>query len=237
VRPRDAATLVIIDSSGTKAPRILFGTRRPDLRFAPGKVVFPGGRVDPSDRRLPLGGEMPEGETAKLLDRMKGRPSLGRARALALAAVRETFEETGIVIGAPLRPGEGRDKAAPAWDAFLDRGFAPRISSLRLLARAVTPPGRPRRFDARFFVVSASEITARLEPTEDELDHLEWATIADARNLDLHGMTRAVLDDIADRLDSRGRIRPDGQAYFYFQDRNRFRREIIQRSAFVRLTT
>jgi 8-oxo-dGTP pyrophosphatase MutT (NUDIX family) len=237
VRPRDAGTLVIVDPSGPKGPRILLGKRRADLRFAPGKVVFPGGRVDPSDRRLPLGGELCEAETAMLLDRMKGRPSAGRARALALAAVRETFEETGLVIGAPLRKGEGKDRAAPAWDAFIESGYAPRIAGLRLLARAVTPPGRPRRFDARFFVVSASEIAARLEPTEAELDHLEWATIAQARHLELHGMTRAVLDDLADWLDARGRLAANGEAYFYFQNRNRLCREIIQRPTFARLTT
>ncbi len=226
MRPRDAGTLIIIDSSA-RHPRILFGQRRADMRFAPGKYVFPGGSVDPADKRLRLGDELNDAETGKLLFAMKGRPSRARARALALAAVRETFEETGLVFGTALPADVTSDPTAPAWDAFLAHGLAPRIADLRLLARAITPPGRPRRFDARFFVVDAESIAARVDAVDAEFDRLAWATLDEARALELHGMTRAVLDDLADRIDDRGRLREGGPVPFYFQVRNIFRRVLI----------
>ena len=98
LKPRDAATLIIIDSEGS-APKILLGKRRPDLKFMPGKYVFPGGRMDADDKTIAAARELRQGEAAKLLIDMKGRPSAARARGLALTAVRETFEEAGLIIG------------------------------------------------------------------------------------------------------------------------------------------
>ncbi|MBS0242831.1 MAG: NUDIX hydrolase, partial [Proteobacteria bacterium] len=103
LRPRDAATLILVDR--TRAlPRVLLGRRRADLKFMAGKFVFPGGRVDKTDRFVPAASELADHETQKLLVDMKGGGSASRARALALAAVRETYEEAGVIVGAPL-PG------------------------------------------------------------------------------------------------------------------------------------
>ena len=97
LRPRDAATLIIIDNSGD-APRVLMGKRHPGHKFMPGKYVFPGGRVEPEDRRMATAGALDPHVEAKLNVRVP-RPSPAFARAIALAAIRETFEETGVVIG------------------------------------------------------------------------------------------------------------------------------------------
>ncbi|MCB1550196.1 MAG: NUDIX hydrolase, partial [Hyphomicrobiaceae bacterium] len=84
LKPRDAATLIIVDSSSSE-PRILFGKRRLDQKFMPGKYVFPGGRVDTCDRFATATDDLTSLDTEKLLVGMKGRVSQTRARALALA--------------------------------------------------------------------------------------------------------------------------------------------------------
>lgn len=195
-RPRDAGSLVIVETA-TGVPRILFGRRRPDLKFAPGKYVFPGGRVDAADARLKIAEALPEIEMAKLLADMKGRPSRARARALALAAIRETFEETGLVIGKPA----GADPTTRAgWQAFYATGFAPSLAGLTMMARAITPKASPRRFDARFFMVAAEAIAHRVDERDHEFGELVWATFPEARALELHSMTRAIVDDVEDLL-------------------------------------
>lgn len=98
LKPRDAATLVILDRTGA-APRVLMGKRRDDLVFMAGKYVFPGGRVDPTDRQVPMSSDLRPQEAAKLQVQMRGKPTKVRARSLALAAIREAFEEAGLLIG------------------------------------------------------------------------------------------------------------------------------------------
>ena len=138
LRPRDAATLIIVDQSSGE-PRVLLGRRRIDMAFMPGRYVFPGGRVDPADRHVAVEQDLEPGDLKKLLVAMKGTASEARARALALAAVRETFEEAGLLIGAPLR-ASGRAQG---------RGVAGR-SSPRLPAGAGAPDVlRPRHHAAR----------------------------------------------------------------------------------------
>ena len=131
------------------------------------------------------------------------RPSPGFARALALAAIRETFEETGLAIGvadhgAPMNPPPG------AWTRFAATGVHPALDAIDFLARAITPPGRPRRFDARFLIVDARFIAGRVDGavhSEAELVELVWTPLNEARKLDLPGITHAALDDLAQALD------------------------------------
>jgi 8-oxo-dGTP pyrophosphatase MutT (NUDIX family) len=188
LRPRDAATLVIIDRSG-RAPRILMGRRRADLAFMPNKFVFPGGRVDAGDGVAPSLDELPAIETTRLMRAMLGRPSARRARALAIAAVRETLEETGIVIG------------ACAANADETPQFRPQLAGLAYFARAITPPGRPRRYDTRFFSVDARAISAQGQQCDDELSGLDWFTLADINTLDLPGITRRIIADVSLLID------------------------------------
>src|SRR5499427_2919820 len=115
LRPRDAATLIIVDAASGE-PRVLLGRRREDLAFMPGRYVFPGGRVDPADRQIAVEHDLAPGNIENLMIAMKGSRSPARARALALAAVRETFEEAGILIGAPIAPGSL--PKAGAWQKF-----------------------------------------------------------------------------------------------------------------------
>lgn len=224
LRPRDAATLIIVDRAG-HAPRVLLGKRRMDMKFMPGKYVFPGGRVDRADRFATSGGDLDAIEIEKLLLDMKGTPSPVRARALALAAVRETFEEAGLVIGAPIN-GSALPKDA-SWRRFHETGYTPLLTPLTYFARAITPPGRTRRFDTRFFCVDAAAIAHRTDAPEEELSGLVWMTIEEARSLDLPPITRVILEDLTDRLKS-GELHDARAPVPYYHNRNgSFRRELL----------
>lgn len=225
LKPRDAATLVIVENAGSE-PRILMGRRRADLVFMPGKYVFPGGRVDAGDRSAPSADALSASEERRLLAGMKGAPHPDRARALALTAIRETFEEAGLLIGAPTGVSTGPRRTAPAWQPFLDHGLSPRIGPLRFFARAITPPGRLRRYDTRFFSVEATEIAHRTTPPDSELNSLDWFTLDEARTLDLPSITRAVMEDLADRLAAGPTSAALPVPFYYFRNGS-FRRELI----------
>ena len=178
----------------------------------PGKYVFPGGRVEPEDRRMCAAGALDAHVEAKLNLRVP-RPSPGFARAIALAAIRETFEETGLAIGV----GDyGAPQGAPpgAWTRFAATGVYPALDDIDFLGRAITPPGRPRRFDARFLVVDSSAIAARVEGVvhpDAELVALVWTPLDRARQLNLPNITHLALEDLAEALSSgldRRRPRP-----------------------------
>jgi 8-oxo-dGTP pyrophosphatase MutT (NUDIX family) len=225
LRPRDAATLIIIDRSGPH-PLILMGKRRMEQVFMPGKYVFPGGRVDKTDRMVPVADDLSPADTAKLLLAMKGGVSRSRARALAIAAIRETFEEAGIVIGARPAATPATAARAPAgWGEFLAHGYLPNLQPLTFFARAITPPGRPRRYDTRFFYMDATAITHRTETTDGELSGLHWLSFTDARDLDLPSITRVVLEDLAAGL-QRGDLQTPGVHIPFYHFRNgSFRRD------------
>jgi 8-oxo-dGTP pyrophosphatase MutT (NUDIX family) len=199
VRPRDAATLIIIDRSGS-APKVLLGKRHHAHKFMPGKFVFPGGRLEPNDRLMPVATPL-NPFTEQYLMRNVKRPSTARAKAFALAAIRETFEETGLILGAPL----GGVASAPdgPWADFAKAGFYPDLSSLHFVARAITPSRRPRRFDTRFFAVDASTIAHKVDNVihpDAELVELVWMPISEARSLDMPTITGVVLQELEARV-------------------------------------
>lgn len=219
-RPRDAATLIVLRRT-SDGFRFLMGRRSDAHVFMPGMAVFPGGAVDREDRRGRLAGDLHPEVSAKLLKDMKGRTSLTRARAIAVAGLRETFEETGLIIGVP-----GSDDRPPA-SIFERHGFVPDLSGLRLVARAITPPGRSRRFDARFFAVFDDAVAARVERAEDELLELGWYGFEGAADLPLPRITRLVLDELRDRLASDPELNPGGAVPFYYFQRGRPVRETL----------
>jgi 8-oxo-dGTP pyrophosphatase MutT (NUDIX family) len=225
MRPKDAATMIIVDTAQGE-PRMLFGKRRMDQKFMPGKYVFPGGRLDPEDGKLPLVDDFAPTELRKLLKEMRGGASRRRARALALTAVRETFEETGLLVGAKgVRPD---GPALAKWDAFLANGVVPRLAQMTLLARAITPPGRTRRFDTRFFCVPASAIVGKVEECDGEFDELRWLSFEETKGFDLPNITRAILGDLQDRLKT-GPLEPSSAPFpFYYMKNGTFRRDMLE---------
>jgi len=115
---------------------------------------------------------------------------------IARAAVRELWEETGLLLGLP-DPAAPTFAVPPSWQGFYARGLVPNLGALRFVFRAVTPPGRPRRFDARFFLVDAHELAGdSLDASGEELAHLQWLTLAAARALPLPFITEVVLSEV-----------------------------------------
>jgi 8-oxo-dGTP pyrophosphatase MutT (NUDIX family) len=199
MRPRDASTMIIIDRA-TSAPQVLLGRRHHGHKFMPGKFVFPGGRVEPLDHRMSSVSSVEPRVEARLLKGVR-RPSRSRARGLMLAAIRETFEETGLVLGVK-SPEPVRSPGGP-WDAFAQAGVAPDLGAVHFVARAITPPGRTKRFDTRFFAIDARAIAARHDGVvgpDTELTELVWLPIAEASRLDMPAITTAVLEELTARI-------------------------------------
>jgi len=199
LRPKDAATIILIDRSSAD-PKVLMGRRHAGHKFMPDKFVFPGGRVEARDRYVPVAGQLDPQVEARLMQRLR-RPSRIRARVLAVAAIREAFEETGLLLGTKVASAPKFPDGC--WSAFAEAGVQPSLDELHFVARAITPPGRPRRFDTRFFAADARCIAHRVEGIigpDAELVELTWVPIAAAKALDLPTITHVVLVDLEARI-------------------------------------
>lgn len=191
---RNAATVIVLRDRMT-APRILMGQRGAKAAFMPNKFVFPGGAVDVADADVPLGAPLPAMCHARLAE--DADPAL--THAIGVAAIRELWEETGLILG---KPGSWQTHPPGDWARFADTGHTPDASALQFVFRALTPPGRPRRFDARFFLVDADAIATDLDDfanAEDELSHLQWVPLTEARSFDMPFITEVVLAEIEAR--------------------------------------
>lgn len=215
---RDAATVVVVRDS-REGPAVLVGRRGAGAAFMPSKVVFPGGAVDAGDHAVALAAPLAPRSAARLA--VEAPPGL--APALAAAAIRELWEETGQRLAVA---GDWPDPPA-AWAGFAMGGHRPSAAPLTLIFRAVTPPGRPRRFDARFFLVDAAALAGDPDGfagASGELAGLAWVPIARARALDLPFITEVVLAEVAHAL-RRGGPPPEGVPFFDNRDgRSEFRR-------------
>lgn len=213
VEIRDAACVVVIDDARPD-PRLLMGRRHADQVFLPDKWVFPGGRVDDADRAL-----------ARSFDtHYLPRDLVAEIRPFALAAVRELYEEAGMLIGAEAASHLRDD----LWPSFSTAGYAPAPVHLSPLARAITPPGRVRRYDTWFFTASRSKIANAQSTPDGELLDLDWFTLDEARKLDLPNITRLVLDDVSQRLECANRGDFTGlDLPFYFEDACGFQRTLV----------
>jgi 8-oxo-dGTP pyrophosphatase MutT (NUDIX family) len=222
--PRDAATLMLIDRSGP-TPKVLLGRRHAGHKFMPGKFVFPGGRIEALDRDMTTVSELHPDMHAKLLERVAA-PTPQLPRALALAALRETAEETGLLLGVkrdapPATPGE-------IWTEFAKAKVHPDLGQIHFIARAITPPRRPRRFDTRFFTADASSVAHSIEGVvgpDSELVELTWVAIEKAAHLDMPTITGIVLEELLARVEAGMDHRLP--VPFYFMQDERFHRELL----------
>jgi len=221
-RPRDAATLILIDRSGGEQ-LVLMGRRHRRHKFMPGHFVFPGGRTDPADGRIAVADGLHPADEARLIG-ASSRATAVRARAIALSAVRETYEEAGLLIGrkAPF------STRSPHWQGFVTHGVCPTLEGLRFIARAITPPGRVRRFDTRFFAVWRDQVAVELGqcPT-DELEEIAWVPIREALQLEIPTITRTILDDLTKRLAADPELSPGHPVPFYFVRGKRVQRTLL----------
>jgi 8-oxo-dGTP pyrophosphatase MutT (NUDIX family) len=199
LKPRDSATLILIDRKHA-VPKVLLGRRHTRHRFMPGKFVFPGGRIEPTDRLMTTFAPLQGQYVTRLMRRVR-RPSAAKAAGYALAAVRETYEETGLMLG--VRCDRPIESPSTEWEAFAKAGILPDLNAVHFIARAITPPKRPLRFDSRFFAADVTAIGHRIDGVvgpEAELVELVWLPINEARSLDMPGITAVVLEELQDRI-------------------------------------
>jgi 8-oxo-dGTP pyrophosphatase MutT (NUDIX family) len=193
--PRDAATIILLREGPGVEAYLLRRTRA--LDFAPGACVFPGGSVDERDADPRIGWAGPS--AADVADRLG--TSEEQARALVCAAVRETFEESGVLLAGPSPTALVDDSAALAADRHLllegVTSFGEILGRLGLMLRAdlltpwarwVTPEASPRRFDTWFFAAALpSGQTAALAAPAEQTDRAEHAGHPDAGARPDHG--------------------------------------------------
>ncbi len=221
LRPRDSATLILIDRTES-VPKVLLGRRHESHKFLPGKFVFPGGRVELTDRLMPTAAPLHVRDTERLMLGVQ-RPSKVKAAGYALAAIRETYEETGLMLGA--RAAEVVAPAGP-WQAFAEAGIIPDLSAVHFVGRAITPPGRPRRFDSRFFAADMTAVAHSADGfvgPDAELVELVWLPITEARRLDMPTITAVTLEELQERIATG--MSHDHPVPFYRMRHNRFERE------------
>ncbi len=192
---RDASTVIVVRDAHT-VPRVLMGQRGAKAAFMPNKFVFPGGAVDAADCDIPLAEPLP----APCQRQLAEESATDLSHPLAVAAIRELWEETGQILG---RPGGWKGEVPADWATFADAGHLPSAEGLRFVFRAITPPGRPRRFDARFFLADADALMSDpddFDAASDELSHLQWIALKDVRGFELPFITEVVLAEVAARL-------------------------------------
>ncbi len=188
---RDAATVILMRDA-TTTPRVLMGQRGAKAAFMPNKFVFPGGAIDADDAQVAL----QTGLNATCSERLCQQADPALAPALIAGAIREIWEETGLLLG---EKGDWPGPAPPDWKTFSETGHRPSAEGFRFVFRAITPPGRPRRFDARFFLVDADRIKSDLDDfsrAEDELSLLQWIPLTQARQFNLPFITEVVLAEV-----------------------------------------
>lgn len=185
--PRDAASLVVLKGSRTN-PSVLLGRRRQDAKFVPGVYVFPGGRLDRADYRHGNAYRARADVLAKLRRHCRHER---KASALIWTAIRETWEETGLLIG---QPGHiNGAKHSELHEAYHDAGFKPDLQRISYVARAITPARSPIRFNTRFFLAHGSDTVGELHSSSELVD-IGWKPVKEAiHELDLMGVTKFAL--------------------------------------------
>ena len=211
VRPRDAATLIVV-RPGESGPQCLMGRRHTDSEFMPGYYVFPGGAMERADRAAVPASPLD-------LTHLAAMGVGGNARtavALGVAAVRETFEETGIMVA---DPGDVGNAPGTTFDEMRRRGIAPALGRLVYLGRAITPTDSPIRFHARFFLARLAPGPAELGG-DDELDNLSWVPLGEVASLPTINITRFMVGFAAGVLE-RAPTLPAGRPVFFSRGRRR----------------
>lgn len=181
VEPVDAATLILL-----RGDQVLMGLRSKKHIFMPNVYVFPGGRTDEDDQQLRSARRL----APVNIERMGLSVGAERAEAIGLTAIRETYEETGLIVG---HRADSVEVNNAGWKNFYQNGFEPALDQLNYFARAITPVGSPRRFDARFFLADASIAKGELLSNGELLD-LQWIDLQNASELKLPTVTALVLE-------------------------------------------
>ena len=192
VVPLRVAATVILFRQKIGSTYVLMGQRGNKAAFMPSKYVFPGGAVDEDDSNV----ELFKSIDKKGIDLLHQYSEKKIAKELSVAAIRELWEEAGLRLCAKV---DAVGKVSPGWEDFCSDCYSPDASNLEYVFRAITPPGRPRRFDARFFICRAENVYGSLDDfssASTELSHLQWIDIDNVKSLNLPFITEVVLNEV-----------------------------------------
>jgi 8-oxo-dGTP pyrophosphatase MutT (NUDIX family) len=200
IRPRDAASLILVQEAGEGGADdccVLMGRRAARHAFLPHFYVFPGGRLDATDYRVPVSSDIAADVADQVAISCPDARSVAKPRALAVAAARETHEETGLLLGTMDDDGTYRPELAP----------------LEYVGRAITPPASPIRFHARFFTCAAELAQGDLKGSGELLD-LAWRPIREALTMPIADVTEFMLEEVV-RLRRQSAIRVGAPLFSY----------------------
>ena len=201
--PRTAASLILVRGEADNLS-VLMGRRHATARFMPGVYVFPGGAVDDDDNKVtPASGLDP-----KITDSLKVAGNHQRAHALAIAAVRETYEETGLMLGAPGNVGAAQ---SDSWISWRQQSIAPDLLRLGLVGRAITPKRFPIRFNARFFIASGESLYGEIR-SNGELEAIGWKPVSELAHLPMPDVQAFMIKQV--QLTLQGRLTRSGTPLF-----------------------
>ena len=191
-RPRNAASLVLLKRSG-KDVQVLLGKRSDKTRFMPGAWVFPGGVVDKADYTISINTSL----NKNIIKKLAVSNNIGTANALAIASIRETVEETGLILGK-----KSKNVSTVSFEednngiAIMSKlGLEPDLTKLFYLGRAITPTFSPIRFHARFFITDAKHLTGKIKTT-NELVEIEWISLKSAKKLPMADVTEFMINEL-----------------------------------------
>jgi len=206
VKPRDAATLILKRERAGGA-EVLMGQRAGRHKFMPGAYVFPGGKVDGHDAHIRPASRLSD----EVMRHLTRAASPLRAGAIGKTAIRETYEETGLLLAAPGDLGEPSDQT---WAELKQMGLAPDLQHLAYLGRAITPPGSPIRFHARFLLADAEHTRGEIGGS-GELLNLHWVPIDDALHLPIADVTEFMLIELKRYLEGDEAVRRKRPLFCY----------------------
>ncbi len=193
-RPRIASTIVLT-CGDPKNPKILMGQRSKKHDFMPSVYVFPGGRVDRADSYAKFYGAL-SARTERILE---AAYSPRKSRAIVLASIRETWEETRLLLGKSVKESD-RNLNHASYDAFREANLRPDISGIEVFGRAITPPHRHKRFDAWFFHKHLERNSLPKIGDSAELLNVGWFTFDEIKELELQRATKMMLRILKDYL-------------------------------------
>ena len=220
VTPKDAASLLLIDKQSSPY-KILMGKRHQNNSFMPDVYVFPGGALEQSD--INRTSSCPPDLHKQRFQFLSSRNKTVFQTALLWCALRETFEETGLNLfanfGFQTHTNNARSKQHNWQNLFENCVF---------LARAITPPSNKKRFDTRFFIYQLPDHVNKQTKTGDELVDLQWVSFQEALSLNLHVMTRVILEDLNDYMKHHQLPQQPKGVFFYHMVDKSFHRDWLE---------